>query len=450
MNKLLFILIALAYFLCSCGDSHYAKDESPKFEVSIYIVPDRYTGDIDEHFSSTTQVYAEQNQTLRFYAGLNIDGQSILGDSVFNYIDNILWEVDGNNYNVSNFRYTFKDTGLRKATLTMVDLFGDTIQTIFDIYVNTPHSIAVDFPYDGYNQASPYATQEIPLRWKITGIDEWETATCTVFASDSPDSVWAQKLGTVNCDDQVTLRGSLINHQINLAKDSSFTIYWAVKATITSDIGWVYNDSTDIAHFSTKILDSTYSVVKVPIVYEKYRDIGLIKTKVTFVSAKGDTLETLYNEKTNSTISTKIKPQSGVRVFFEELYRTEYKANSIVIDVPPSTVMQTDPVVFEDHVRPQLSPFDETFLEDDDIWFLVYDDGAGINPAKTQVLLNNDTLTSSYSTPTLSFFVKCLDSCRLRILGEDFAKNPLPDVYWTVKSVKDSIHITGPFAIGEY
>ena len=448
------LVCALAVVLVSCGDDHLIEDNHV-LKQYVLVAPDGFSGDISNYYDPIDELYVEQGQTLKFYAGYSTGGLIYTDETLQQYYSSLLWKIGDQSFNLNSFRYTFLNAGELEGSLESTDIFGDTLHTSFKIFVNRPNGISLEFPYNGYNQADPSEDQALPLRWSVTGIDPWETAICKVYMAYDQDSVWDNPLGSTDCNTEATLRGSLVTaydsvlqQAVNLY-DSSFTLYWGVKMLVKSESGREYHDSTDIFHFSTKILNKT-STIKIPIVYDRYRDESILQTVAYLISNSGDTLHILTSDRYSNTLTAKVEPQLGLKILLHEMNRLEYTSESLVVDVPAYTVLTTDTVFFKDDIPPQISPTYTTIEEFGDIYFNVYDNGSGINPAKLQVLVDYDTVQSFYTTPVLAFYSHCYSKCRIDILGEDYSRNKLPDVHWFIEDRSNYHFISGPFPNGEF
>lgn len=451
VNKLLYIpFLALSIALMACGDDHVINQNSPTLKQYVFAGPDGFNGDIASYYEPITQLYVEQGQTIKFFAGYSTGERIYTDETLQEHYNGLLWKIGESTYNLSSFRHTFTTPGEYEGSLETTDFFDDTLRTTFKVYVNTPNSIALEQPYNGYNQASPDDDQELTLQWNVSGIDPWEESRCLIFMAYDPDSVWNSPLGYTDCNSPVTLKGSLIQSFDEItqesisAYDSSFTLYWGAKMFTTSQSGRKYRDSTEIFHFSTQILDET-STLKIPLVYSRYRDNSILWTDIYLISKEGDTLQTLTNDLRSNTITTKIEPQIGLKILLKESYRKEYASESLVVDIPPHTVLTTDTIVLKDQTPPQIAAASDQFLNSDSIAFYIYDDGSGLNVSKLIVTVDFDTLEFDYNTPTLTFYKNCFNSCRLTIVGEDYSQNSLPDVYWTIQNVPGYRLISGPF-----
>ena len=119
-----------------------------------------------------------------------------------------------------------------------------------------------------------------------------------------------------------------------------------------------------------------------------------------------------------------------------------------MVDIPANSVQTLDTIFLTDKVAPQISPFLDTISPADSIQYLVYDDGSGINASRLNVLVDGDTIPSDFRSPTLLFRFKCKFSCKVEILGEDNARNPLPQMHWFIENKSSYYTITGPYSGG--
>ena len=172
MNKFLkifpFATAALIFILAACGDDHLIDTESNILRQYVFAGPDGYNSEISNRYDPVDEIYVEQGQTLRFYAGYSAGGPIYTDETLQPYYSGLLWKIDDNSFNLNSFRFTFQNPGVLNGSLETTDLFGDTLRSTFKIYVNTPNGIALEFPYNGYNQAEPTDDQSLPLRWSVT------------------------------------------------------------------------------------------------------------------------------------------------------------------------------------------------------------------------------------------------------------------------------------------
>lgn len=453
MNRLwTALLYAIFLLLCSCGeDSLIESDDVHQLSQYVYVVPEKFTGSITNYYAPIEDLYVNQWQTVRFCSGYSIGKEISTSDSMGQYFESIQWNIGSDEFTLSKFRYTFEKAGAFQGSLKTTDLFGDTLHTVFNIYVNAPDAITLDFPYDGYNQADPQNENGLSLKWSITGIDPWEEAYCKIYLSYSADSVWDEPLGSVPCDNDIQILGPLTydsletNGKINL-RDSSVTLYWAVKMTVENPDGKTRIYPSDIFHFSTKILDKDSSILKIPLYLINYLDTAKLNTVITLLNVDGDTLKVLHGTQKDSVLSTKVKAQTDLKVIVEEKNRLEYQGTSLSIDIAPNTVTWLDTLYLRDNMAPQLSPVSRQFAYDDAIQFYVQDNGSGLNLSKLQVIVGIDTLLYTFSNNSiLSFYPHCGFLCNIEIIGEDYAHNPLPPFYWTLRNNVGYVAITGPY-----
>ena len=436
-RKILPIFAVFAAVLCSCGDSTLVGDnDTPKIAQYVSVA----TSNAEFLYDDNDSIFVELGETIKFNIGISVGGNANILDSLNNFYSSVLWNIDGDMYNIGKFRYAFQTPGQKKGYLETVDHFGDTLRNHFEIFVNTPSKISLAFPYDGYNQAEPLNKEGFPLRWNNTGIDPWETSRCFIFINESIDSLWNSPLGSLSCENSVTLRGEF-------TEDSAATFYWAIAQIVQSPSGKIYTDTSEVFHFSTKLLDGDSSVINIPLVLEDYRLINSnIFTKITLVNVYGDTIKVLENASSSTTISTRVAPQTGLQVYFDETLRSEYRHEPITVDIPSRSVIDLDTVRLTDRIAPQTSVTGIDFLIENGITFYVYDDGAGTGISRLNVLLDNDTLLFSYISPVLTVFPKCEYSCKLKITGSDYAKNEMPNQYWVITNNEGHYFINGPLS----
>lgn len=447
MNRILLALgLAAVFLLYACGESHLAEETSP-IRTFVVVVPEKYTGDL-ENYPLQSSVFLDQNQTVKMYLGAIKDGVQSFGDEASSYFKGTLWNIDGIEFTSSNFRYTFKEAGRKEGFLRLVDYWNDTILHEFEILVNEPHHISIVFPYDGYNQANPVNIESIPLRWNLTGIDEWEDASCEIFASSNSDSLWVEPLTTVDCTSEVYLRGSLVGGDLVYTADSSFSFYWGVKATIYSEYTGPVAAYSPIARFSTKILD-TLSRVKIPFTYRSYYDFESPKTEVTLIASNGDTLNTFSSQDVYDIFVAKVEPQSNLKIKIQSINRSDYAPESLIVDIPPNTVVDLDAIILQDKIKPQVAPYkNDSISLFSPISFYVYDDGSGIDEKSLAVVVDRDTVSHKFKSPLLSFSSPCINNCKIQILGYDGARNSLPNVYWNMVTIDGKTSLQGPFVNG--
>lgn len=411
----------------------------------VITVPERYSGNLS-NFPAQEYIYAEQNQSVKMYAGVVINNDQYFGDDLAPFYKSILWEIDGEVFNLPSFRYTFKTAGHKRGSLTLVDFLDDTTRKELEFFVNTPNKVSIDFPFDKYNQVDPENAQTLPFKWTTTGIDEWESAICEIYFSKDMDQVWNTRIAVVNCFDNVAMRGMLVDP--NIAQDSSITFYWGVKLLVSSHFHETRTDSTNIVSFSTKI-NNPYSKINIPYAYENYRSKEFLYTQAILVAANGDTLDidTLYGAR--NTYSKDVYPQTNLKIILKSLNRKEYKPDSVILDVPESTVLNLGGIVFLDKTPPQAAPANKSYRYRDGMGFHIYDDGSGVNISSIALIIDRDTVDFDNMTPGIFFHPTCNSECTMHIYGQDYAGNSLPNVDWILTREEDYIHVSGPFVSEE-
>lgn len=436
-----FAYIFVAILVATCSFTSCANDDINEHKLTqhVYATPENFNGSVSNYFEPLENLYVEVGQSIKFYAGYSIDNNIVTDDTYQSYYSELNWNIDGVNYNLNTFRYTFETPGTKYCSLNAIDNFGDTLHNDFTVYVNTPNSVAIDFPYNGYNQVKENSRTQLPLGISVSGIDSWEEPTCQIFVAGSPDSVWQNMIGESDCNTYSTLSGVF---------QEKSTFYWAVKLLTKSASGKLYRDSTEIFNFTTKISGDS-SILEIPLVLYRYMSKGIVNTTVQIISANGNILKTLQNDKPKNVFTLTVMPQSNLQIIFKENLKKEYAPETLTIDIPKSSIIKVDTTYLKDNIAPQIAPVAKTFDVNDKIQFYIYDDGSGINSKKLKVLQNTDTLQSEYLEPTLSFNATCESKCKLQIIGEDYARNMLPKNYWLIeKKSFDSIQkfdVSGPY-----
>jgi len=442
-------LFLLASALSSCGENFYNDKLPVTLSQNVYMLPDGYNGSIDHSGIYPIQgATVEKGQSVRFMAVHTLNGENLTSDVAANIYKSILWEIDGEYFNLSSFRYTFKKAGLIEGKLYTVDEYDDILVNDFSIRVNTPEEFTLDYPYDGYNLAEPSKATDLPFRWTLTGIDEWEDSECEVFLSTQPESLYVSRIATMDCQENANLWGPIVGDSAMLYKmgidlrKESFTFYWTVKYTIISDGDRRTPAYSPVYHFTTKYLNDSLSTLRVPIYYKNFglEDISEpFKTIAYVVSASGDTLKTYTGTQPQQEILYNLPSQNGVKIYFKELSKKDYKADPIQVDLLPGAVVETAPVYFVDQVPPQVAPVRTTFSRSSDIEFYFYDDGSGIQPGTMQLNINDIPLLSEWSDSLLiAGSYTCGSQCYITIKGNDFAGNILPETNWYMSLNKDN------------
>ena len=447
------ILAALPLALLSlsaCGSDYtVSQDAIPQLVQHTFVIPDRYTGAPYLYTVPTSVAYLDTNETVKFWAAYSLNGMYLTADNAENHYLNHSWTIDGESFNISPLRYKFADPGIHRGILQTIDLFGDTLSDTLDIFVNTPISIRAIAPINGFNQADPSPDSEIKLQWELSGIDPWETARCYAFASFDAEDVWTENIGEVDCFKDARIATTYFTKKLykdiadGIADDSSITVYWGIKASLSTEQGFIERDSTEVFRYSTHYIRTEESRIDIPIAYEdlKHSDIHTI---VTITNVHGDTLAVIDTNKAPVTLHATVEAQTGVRIDIRDTKRTEYKASGLTLNVQPGTQIQLDTIKFSDKTQPQVALLAPTKDQRDTVIFYALDNGSGINPKKIFVTANADTLEHIYEEPFIKFRNTCAATCKVRISVEDNAHNVSPRVHWNLDP--DSNKAEGPFS----
>lgn len=431
--------IIIAFLLTACGNDALLDSDRPFLSQKIYVNPSNIglPSDYIYSFFAGDSIFLESDVTYKFSSAYFIDG--IYSSDNSNSIKSLLWNIDGNYFNIGTVQYSFETTGQKKGYLESVDLLGDTARTEFNLFVNTPNKITLESPSDKYNQVE--VNSELSLKWNISGLDPWESANCTVYASEQEQSIWQNNLGTVDCTKNVTL------NKFGDANKFSSTIFWAVIMEVNSVSGKIYYDTSSVFSFSTRPESSKYSLLTIPISYGRTSSENPLETEIILEDAKGDTLQAIKNSKNYASHDIFVTPQSGLKIIAREKRQTEFKSEIQIIDVPKSSAVLVDTIRFVDNTPPQIAPQKTSFKHGENLTFTIYDNGSGINPSKISVISENDTLSHYFNSSTLTVSNHCSTKCKIYIVGEDYAQNQLPQNYWIIKNDLSTVNITGPFAM---
>lgn len=444
---------AMSFALISCSDSEIQSSDTPEISQSIFVVPEGYREEPykDKRYSSSDKFFVNVNEKIRICGIYSINGEYISTDRATPYYNIHKWTIDNKEFESSSVYYSFDKTGEHNIALETIDHLGDTLLTRAVIYVNTPTSIDLQTPANKFNQVDGDNDSGIELAWNISGIDPWESAYCTVYASYTKASLWQSSLGNLDCANSVNLLGQLdadineIGDSINHAQETS-TIYWGVRATIKNENGHIEQAYSDIFSFSTKLKGKDSSILEIPVVSqfsvypEKSRLTGAI------LSSAGDTLSKIFENKSNTVIKKTLQPQSNIKIIVCDSIRTEYGCETLTIDLAPNTKTITDTLFLQDKTKPNTTPVKTVIPTTGSIDFYVLDNGSGVNVSKVQAILNSDTVMTKFENNIMSISNTCKKECNLVIMAEDYARNKAPDVYWKIQVNETATKITGPFA----
>lgn len=442
-----------ALTLSSCGDHvSFDSSETAVLKQDIYIVPEGVNSAVHLFYTPATETYLNVNENVRIQAVFSLDDKILDADVAASYYKNLLWIVGGKKYNIPSFRQAFLEPGEYDCILQTVNLFGDTLRNSTKIYVDTPSSISLTSPRNGYNQIDPLSDKEFFLKWNVAGVDPWETAHCTIYGSNNESEVWTNPIASTTCDDKVSVVGPLVPDEelleqfgISLA-DTSITFYWGVVMTVSNHIGIQNMDTSSIFHFSTSLVHTDSSILNIPISYKHFHNQTSPDTRVTVVDVKGDTLSQFYSASKKTTESVKLAAQTGVTVYMEEVYYSEYKAKPFTVDIPEHAVINVDSVYFEDKVPPTVWPMATEFAINNPITFSILDKGSGISSSKIDVHYDEaETAVYAYSEPQLNVAIPHKKPMRVYIRVSDNAGNQSAPVFWNVTPKNNVLVLDGPY-----
>ena len=131
-----------------CKSEHLVDKNYSKLSQYVYVAPDGFNGEVSKYYEPIEELYVEQGQSVKFFAGYS-NGHGVFTDETLQrYYNGLLWKIGDNAFNLNSFRYTFNTSGEFDCSLETTDLFGDTLRNNFKVYVNAPNSISLDFPYN--------------------------------------------------------------------------------------------------------------------------------------------------------------------------------------------------------------------------------------------------------------------------------------------------------------
>jgi hypothetical protein len=456
MKQLASVLAMLAAMaaLLACGESHLVEEsDQPTLGQHIFVLPDRYAGQPYNYDSPASTVYLDTNQPVKFWATYSLDGQFISTDVDEDLYLNHNWTIDGEYYNISPLRFKFSTPGFRQGILETVDLLNDTLRDTVNIYVNTPVSIGIIAPANGFNRVNPGLNSSVKLHWSIEGVDPWESSACYVHAAYDKDNVWRNNLGKVDCNEGTTLNGNFLGDSLTRyimdhpESDTSVSIYWGIRAIVSTEDGFEERDSSDIYQFSTLYMHSDSATISIPVVYDNLRN-SKIHTRLLVTNSAGDTLDYQDTKTSPTTFTSRIAAQTGVHIHVYDLSKTEFEPKDTVISTSAGAKTIVDTIHMQDRVQPQVALLHSAIAFNDSMAFYALDDGSGINPNRIHVVVDSDTVEFNYDEPFIKFKSRCFIECTIRVSVEDNAHNTSPKVFWETRTSQgflDSLFIDGPF-----
>lgn len=457
-RKLHQVLVATGIALCafvfsSCdNDIRFSESQTGVLEQDIYIVPEGVNGAVHIFYSPLKEVYLDVNENVRFQAVFRLNGNVLDADVAASYYQSLLWKIDGKKINIPNFHHSFSEPGEYDCILQTVDLFGDTLSDTTKIFVDSPSSISLSSPRNGYNQIDPFSDKDISLKWEVTGVDPWEYARCRIYGSNSEKNIWSHAIGETDCDDKVSIQGPIVpdkeeleSYGIDLS-NSTITFYWGVIMTVYSGNTVKEKDTSNVFHFSTKLVDTDFSILNIPITYKYYSNIVPPDTRITVVNVNGDTLNQIFSASKTTTESISLSAQTGVTVYLEEVYLDEYKTDSFTIDIPEHAVVNVDTVYFEDKIPPTIWPMKKEFPLDAPLTFSILDKGSGVAPSKIDIHFDEPTESKfTFSEERLDVYFSIKKPMRIYIRASDNAGNQSAPVFWNVTTRDGSHVLDGPY-----
>ena len=443
---------AITFSLISCSDSEIQSSDIPELTQSIFIVPESYYGEPyeDKRYKSSDKFYVNINEKIRICGVYAINGEYISAEQAIPYYSFHKWKIDNDEAGATSVYSSFDKAGIHNITFETIDLLGDTIQTNAKIYVNTPTTVTLQSPANNYNQVDGDNENGLELTWSISGIDPWETSYCTLFAGYNKSNIWNSSLGNMDCMGSVNLLGDL-NAEITEKGDTinhsteSSTIYWAVRAVIKNEKGQFEQAYSDVFSFSTKLKNDGSSIIEIPVV--SLFNLFPEKSKLTgaILSAAGDTLSKISENKATANIKKTLNSQSNIKIVICDEIRTEYGCDSITTNLAPNTKTVTDTLFLRDNVKPNMTPINTNFPTTAPIKFMLLDNGSGVNVSKIYATINADTVLSKYENNIVSIINTCQNECNLVVNAEDYARNKVPNVYWKIKVNGSETKIFGPY-----
>lgn len=457
MNKILQTVLCALMVLGSglfvaCGDSvNFTDSDKRILSQNIYTVPENFISDVGEFDPTKKKYYLETGDRLKFQVLHSINGNVLDKDVASNYYQGILWDIEGQSFNIQTVRYTFDNPGHFYCTVTTTDNFNDILVDTVEIFVNTPAEISLTSPRNGYDQVDVNSIKNIPLEWEATGIDPWEYAYCTVYLSYEEEDLWESPIGTSLCSENVSLKPPTSTQSgYNAYTDSYSKFYWGVAMTVFNETGEQETTYSQAFSFSTTHKNNDKVTVIIPIELDQFRISNMRSPlmSMTVVNTLGDTLYTYDDISTIYPSYIYLEPQSNVTVYFEEHHYTEYKPNQITFDVPNVPEITLDTVYFLDKTAPTISMITKDLQKDSVIIFAILDNGSGVNGTRIETIVNSEKqLTSTFYNSQLYVPWNKKDKIKtLTIKAYDNAGNRSPALTWNVSINEDeSITLNGPY-----
>ncbi len=440
----LFLLTLL--WLIGCGnDSRFDSGDVPRLNAFIHFVPESQFGSSPLQFASVRNKAVAQGESGTFSAEIRVGGETVPDDRMSEFVLNFSWEIQGKHFVSSSVTQHFPDSGIFDAVLHTVDFFGDTLHDTLSLYVTTPLSIEAVFPEDKDNSIDPFDSAGVLFRVETFGVNSWQSSLCSLFISMEKSSVWDSPFAEIPCNGTFSLRGPLSRNDTSFFSDTSYSLYWAVKAVIPDSEMPFDRDSSVVRTISTALMGTDNSTLLVPIRY-KFLPSGTRPDGVVFLlNAAGDTLDSTFFHQNPTTIRFSNLKAGTFRIRVQEKRLVEYGSLSQEIALRASSFSILDTLLLNDSISPNRVAASAKTALSDSVRFFLYDGGSGVSEQSILVLQDRDTLEYALNGDVLSFLPTCSFVCSVSVFLRDFAGNAAVPVQWTILSDGDSLDVLGPF-----
>ena len=445
------VLTFFSAMMVSCSDAEIGTSDVPKLTQGIYVIPENYYNEPYMQYAPSDEFYINVNEKIKICGVYSINDEPIPIDLSSPYFQSHRWVIDSRESTASLVYYSFSKPGAYKVYFETIDNLGDTLISRATIYVNTPTTVSLQSPTNGFNQVNGENPDGLILSWNIFGIDPWETTTCYLYASYLRYQLWRTPLGEIDCDNSANLvgrlnldineRNEIVQHDIN-----NSTIYWGIQVITRNTKGNIEQTFSEVFNFSTKLENDGDAIIQIPIscMFSQYPEESYLTGAI--LSAAGDTLSRISGINGNTVILRELPPQSNVKISVCDSIRTDYGCSSMTFDIAPSTKTITDTLFLIDKTKPNMMPVTTEVASEELLQFLVLDNGSGVNASRITTLINKDTVPTYYEDNILYIKNACRKDCELHIYVEDYAHNKAPEVFWRLKAENEITSITGPFS----
>ncbi|MCF0215494.1 MAG: hypothetical protein HUK21_03360 [Fibrobacteraceae bacterium] len=444
MNKYAstFFLLCVILFigLLGCGeDSKISGHPLPIIGQSILIVTSEGADQVPDIYTNPDSIFVDIGETIKFTSNYTLNGQPISGETANQFYASHLWNIEGDLFNVSSFRYSFDSPGEKKAILKTADYFGDTLSDTVFIFVNTPAEINLISPFDRYNQVDPLLKNALEMEWETKGIDPWENSNCYLYIDTDKAKVWDNLQGVVNCSKKVYLHGPLT------LEDTSSTLYWAMQmTTFTADS---YEEvRSPIYSFTTLLPQGDSSVVKIPYSFKHYHLEDSLSTDIILINAAGDTLKKFQTRTPYGSITTNVKEQNNLQIVVKENRHSEYRHDVVKVDIPAHSTVFVDSIFMVDSIPPMLEFTKSLYSTEAFVNIAVLDNGSGVNWGSLQTFVNGIDVDAIYMPPFIMIPKEVfMGKAKISFFVEDNARNASSPLFWKAENINNSVAISGPF-----